>query len=73
MPFLEDKCFCASLKVDILFSKVRASDFFLDLFLEGKIRALSVVELALLEQTSTFLGSKVYLFAGKDLPSLGGR
>ena len=32
-----------------LFTKVRALDFLADLFLEGKVRALSVVELALLE------------------------
>ena len=71
--FLEDKCFCARLKMGVLFAKVRVLDFLADLFLEGKVRALSVVELALLEQTSTSLGSKVYLFADKDLPSLGGR
>ncbi len=49
LPFLEDKCFCARLKLGVLFAKVRASDFFLDLFLEGKVRALSVAELVLLE------------------------
>ena len=46
MPFLEDKCFCARLKVGVLFAKVRAPDFFSDLFLLGEVRALSIVELA---------------------------
>ncbi len=46
LPFLEDKCFCARLKMGVLFAKVRALDFLADLFLEGRVRALSIVELA---------------------------
>ena len=49
LPFLEDKCFCTRSKMGALFAKVRALDFLADLFLVGEVRALSVVELALLE------------------------
>ena len=46
LPFLEDKYFCARSKMGVLFAKVRASDFFSDLFLVEEVRALSIVELA---------------------------
>ena len=47
LPFLVYKYFCARSKMGALFAKVRASDFFFDLFLVGKVGVLSIVELAL--------------------------
>ena len=46
LTFLEEKCFWASLKIGVLFAKVRALDFLADLFLVGEVRVLSIVELA---------------------------